>query len=231
MTGMEVPMHMRFKAVMFDLDGTLLDTIEGVACLVNHALDRLGYPQHSIQTYRKLVGGGIKNLINDSLPSGKRDAENIKDCLDIVFANYEKYYDTNTKIYPGINELLAGLEDMNFKLVVLSNRPDKYTRELIKKYFRENLFLIVSGEVKGVPRKPDPTAALVMAKSLKLRPDEIIYIGDTDIDMQTANKAGMFAVGALWGFRSREELLENGAKLLLEHPTDLIKYIKACQSK
>lgn len=226
MTGNEVPIEKtKFNAVMFDLDGTLLDTINGIMEMINFALETMGYPKHNRETYKKIVGAGIEFLVRDALPEKERNEATIKKCLSIVLSNYSNYYNNNTLIYPGISELLLKLKDMNYKLVVLSNRPDKYTRQLVKEHFPVHFFDHVSGAKPEFPNKPDPSVALSIIRDLKLDPSNFLYLGDTDVDMKTAINAGMFPVGVLWGFRNKEELLSNGAKIILEHPEELIKFL------
>lgn len=216
---------MKYKAVLFDLDGTLLDTIEDLANSVNSVLSRYGYPAHSLNEYRFFVGNGLRNLVLKALPTNERSEANIDRCLDELREEYGKRWAEKTKPYPGVPELLDSLTANGIKMAILSNKADNFTRQIISTLLPDWRFEVVYGERPSVPRKPDPTAALDIARSLGISPSEFLYLGDTDVDMKTANAAGMYAVGALWGFRPKEELIANGSKVLLEKPTDLLKLL------
>jgi phosphoglycolate phosphatase len=136
---------------------------------------------------------------------------------------YSKHWADNTKLYPGIPELLSALQERKIPTAVLSNKPDEFTQIMVEKLLPDWSFRIVRGLKSSMPKKPDPAAALDISRELRIPPCQFLYLGDSNIDMQTANSAGMYAVGALWGFRTAEELLENGAKALIENPQDVLK--------
>ena len=213
---------MKFKAVLFDLDGTLLDTIEDLADSMNAALERLGFPTHSVQAYKYFVGDGVKELALRALPESHRDEATVTRCIAAMREEYGQRWAVKTHAYPGIPELLDALARIGMKTAVLSNKPDDTTKMVVAKLLPWWRFDLVMGQRASVPRKPDPTAALAIAKSLEIAPGEFLYLGDTSTDMKTAVAAGMFPVGALWGFRTADELKASGARVLLERPADLL---------
>ncbi|MHC4153525.1 MAG: HAD family hydrolase [Planctomycetota bacterium] len=210
---------------MFDLDGTLLDTLLDIANSVNAALTAFGFPTHPTDDYRYLVGDGRDCLINRVLPKSGLDDRIVSDFSTVVTAEYAKRWAENTKPYPGVPEMLAALEESALRKAVLSNKPHEFTRITVEKLLSGFSFDMVQGMTPSVPRKPDPAAALQIARQLQVSPSNILYLGDTNTDMQTANGAGMFAAGALWGFRTADELLGSGAKVLLEKPLDVLSLL------
>jgi phosphoglycolate phosphatase len=205
------------NAVLFDLDGTLADTLADLAHAVNHALATLGLPLHPVAAYRHMVGDGARTLIRRALPADRQDlAEN---ALALMRAHYDTHCFDQTRLYPGIPELVATLQ---VKLAVLSNKPDEFTKRMIAHYFPANPFAAVRGHVAGTPLKPDPTVALQIAADLGIPPAHWLYLGDTNTDMQTARNAGMYPVGVLWGFRDRAELVAAGARQLIAQPAELL---------
>jgi len=216
---------MTFKAVIFDLDGTLLDTIEDLADSMNSVLAKNGYPVHDIEAYKYFVGDGVRNLVQRALPEDKRSPEEIDRSLAAMQAEYAERWANKTVPYPGITGLLDGLAEKGLRCAVLSNKPDASTKQIIDKLLSDWTFYPVFGERQGVPKKPDPAGALEIAHILGVRPEECLYIGDTGVDMKTANDAGMYAVGVLWGFRKKDELLENGAKVLVKEPSEILKLL------
>jgi len=218
---------MGFKAVVFDLDGTLLDTIEDLTDSMNAALAAMGFPGRSIEEAKRMVGDGLDVFVRRALPDEARDdpraAARLKEHMR---SEYGIRRAVKTKPYEGIPALLEALGRREIPTAVLSNKPHQETVILIKKYFPGAEFRAVLGAREGVPPKPEPSAALEIARDFGLRPGEIIYLGDTNTDMQTAGAAGMFAVGALWGFRSAEELKSHGARVLLEKPLDLLSLLQ-----
>lgn len=215
----------KFQAVLFDLDGTLLDTLADVANATNAALQRLGFPAHPQDAYRYLLGGGMETLVRRALPEGSHDEATIKKCHDAIIAEYDVRWAENTRPYPGIPDLLAELDRRGIARAVLSNKPDAFTRKTVDKLLPGFHFEIVRGAVPEVPVKPDPAGAIRIARELGIPPGQFIYLGDTDTDMQTAAAAGMFPAGALWGFRTAEELAANGAQALLSTPLDVLKLV------
>lgn len=218
---------MQFKAVLFDLDGTLLDTVEDLADAMNASLHHYGFPVHPVDKYRYFVGEGMERLTWKTLPETCRSDENVRQCLAKMKEIYGEHWGDKTHPYKGIEDLLAGLESRGLPMVVLSNKPDDFTQVIMAKYFPGYKFKAIFGARPGVPRKPDPTAALDIARDMGIAPGDFAYLGDTNTDMVTAVAAGMYPVGALWGFRDEPELVQSGARIVLAHPVELLKYIDA----
>lgn len=210
-----------FRAVLFDLDGTLADTLADLANAVNHALTTLGLPPHPVPAYRYFVGDGARNLIHRTLPADRQDL--LEPALALMRAHYDAHCFDETKLYPGIPELVTALHRRGLKLAVVSNKPDEFTKRMIAHYFPANPFSAVRGHLTGTPLKPDPTAPLQVAAALGIPPAQWLYLGDTNTDMQTAVKAGMYPVGVLWGFRERAELAAAGARRLIAAPSELLQ--------
>lgn len=214
---------MKYKAVVFDLDGTLLDTIGDIANPVNIVLKRYGYPTHEISAYREFIGDGIGQLVYRALPSDVAESALYNKILADAWHEYQIHLNRSTVPYAGIYELLDGLAAKDIKLNILSNKAHEFMAEVVDHYFANWDFEMVIGARRGLPLKPDPYSLLEIIEELKIDPSECVYVGDSDVDMQTATGAGAYAVGVNWGFRGREELLANGANLVIEHPTELLK--------
>ncbi len=216
---------MKYKAVIFDLDGTLLDTIDDLGDSMNSVLERHGYPVHDLGAYKYFVGNGMRNLVKRALPEDKRDSASIDQGLMEMRGEYTKRWADKTRPYPGIPSLLNALTEKGIKLAVLSNKLDRFSKDIVEKLLPDWSFYPVYGERDGVPIKPDPAGALEIVKILGFSPDEFLYLGDTGIDMQTAVSAGMYAIGVLWGFRNAEELVNNGADMVIEDPLEVLKLL------
>ena len=214
-----------FKAVLFDLDGTLLDTIDDLAEAMNAVLTGQGFPTHDVEAYKYFVGDGIEMLARRALPAEHRNEATIARTVEGQRREYGKRWANKTRPYDGVPELLDALTARGLAIAVLSNKPDDFTRVVVKKFLPRWEFAAVRGEGDETPKKPDPRGALEIAARLNLQPAEILYVGDTSTDMQTACAAGMYAVGVLWGFRKADELLAGGAKTLIAHPLDLLKLL------
>ena len=215
----------QFQAVLFDLDGTLLDTLADIANATNAALTRLGLPTHPQDAYRYFLGGGMDCLVRRSAPERCHDSETLAKLHEAIREEYSTRWAQNTRPYPGIAELLAGLDERGIVKVVFSNKPDDFTKKTVEKLLPDHHFEIIRGAKPDVPVKPDPAGAIRIAQQLDIAPERFIYLGDTDTDMQTANAAGMFAAGALWGFRTAEELSANGAQSLLKTPQGVLNLL------
>jgi len=216
---------MKFKAAIFDMDGTLIDTLEDLADSMNIVLKRFGFPEHEVSAYRFFVGSGMEELVKRALPEDKRTPEIIKQGLQAMRDEYKKRWKNKSHLYEGIEELLDGLKAADLKLAILSNKPDDFTRQFTDWFLSKWSFDLVVGARPNVPKKPDPTAAIEIARHFGVLTEEVCYFGDTSIDMQTASAAGMYPVGVLWGFRSAEELIESGAKMLLTKPSVLVDWL------
>lgn len=216
----------KFKAVLFDLDGTLLDTLEDLANSMNVILKAHGMKTFPANDYKEFLGLGLEGLIKCVIPDDKFNEEIADEFLACMRVEYGKRWAEKTRPYPGIPELLDELQKIGLKLAVLSNKADEYTKVIIAKLLPNWHFHIVRGLTDDYPPKPDPASAINIARELKIKPEDFIYLGDTNIDMQTANAAGMYAVGVLWGFRTAQELKENGAKILIESPLQVLDLLK-----
>ena len=217
---------MSYSAIIFDLDGTLLNTIDDLANSMNIVLEQHGFPVHPIEKYKYFVGNGMDNLTRKVLPPKCTDENFIKTFLEEFQNQYNKTWHTCTKPYPGIEKLLENLEARGIKMSVLSNKTDQFTQIIIDYYFGLKHFDFVYGARIGVPKKPDPTAALEIARGSNIQPSDYLYLGDSGVDMQTANAAGMYALGATWGFRKTDELIEYGVKKLIYDPIEIIDLLR-----
>ena len=216
---------MQFKAMLFDLDGTLLDTLADLADSVNMVLKGQGYPEHDTGAYRYFIGDGVEKLVERALPEKHRNIETLTSVVEAVRAAYAVNWNKKTKPYNGIAELLKRGRARGLRMTILSNKPEEATRKVVSHFFNGINFEVVRGARADVPKKADPAAALEIARQLHIPPADFLFLGDTGVDMQTAAAAGMYAVGALWGFREAEELLRDGARILVAQPGDLIAWL------
>lgn len=211
-----------YKCAIFDLDGTLFNTLTTIAYYCNETLKKYGFEPIELEKFNHIVGHGAWDLINKIFA--------LRDCTDEAlikeaFVYYNGMYDANvtykTTVYDGIPELLSFLRDKGLKIGVLSNKPHFATNLICDELLGENFFDICNGQREGFPRKPDTTVLLSMMKEFGAAPEETLYLGDTSIDMQIGKKAGAFTVGVLWGFRDRKELAENNADMIISHPDEI----------
>lgn len=217
---------MDYEAVLFDLDGTLLDTLDDLGDSMNAVLAARGYPTHPIGSYTAFVGDGVQNLVRRSLPAeaGNSDAI-VNELVPLMRSEYSLRWAAKTRPYDGIPELLDGLSVRGLRMAVLSNKPHPATLEVVAHFFPRWKFDATLGARPDVPIKPDAGAALEVCRQLGVPPEAFLYLGDTDTDMLTASAAGMFPVGVLWGFRSAEELLSSGAKVIVSRPADVLSLL------
>ena len=213
---------MRYRAVLLDLDGTLLDTLEDISNAANRVLATQEFPTHPLNIYRELIGEGAARLITRVLPEENRDADTVQTCLEAYLDDYGQHWNIKTKPYKGIPEMLDALVARGLKLAVLSNKPEEFTQKCVRELLKNWIFDVVIGTSDRIPSKPCPVGALEIADRMSILPEEFLYLGDTGVDMRTAIAARMFAVGALWGFRGREELQREGARLLIEQPLEIL---------
>ncbi len=217
---------MRYQAVLFDLDGTLLDTLADLAEASNRVLAGRGLKPYPVEDYRYFVGNGVRHLLECILPRPLREKEEeIEAAIAAFQQEYAKNWQEHTKAYQGIAELLDYLSANGYRLAVLSNKPQHFTELCVHTLLADWHFDSVLGQREGIPRKPHPAGALETARVLDLPPSAILYAGDTGVDMRTAQQAGMDAVGVLWGFRDAEELRATGAELLAQTPQELIRFL------
>jgi phosphoglycolate phosphatase len=216
---------MEFKAVIFDLDGTLLNSLEDITDSANSVLSTHCFPTHKADDYKIFVGSGISELMTRALPEEERDPDTVDDYVKEYREEYGHNWNAKTKPYAGIAAMLDELVSRKIKLAVLSNKLHAFTKQCVDKLLPRWKFNIVMGLQNDIPPKPDPASALQIAKQLNIDPPHILYVGDSDIDMKTAVSACMHPVGVLWGFRTKEELQKNGAKTLIEKPQELLALI------
>lgn len=209
------------KAFIFDLDGTLIDSLADIAESINRMLDARGYPRCQQEVFKQMVGDGMEKLVERALPEDVRNEALIKVCVEEYRAHYDTLWNAQTRPYPGIVEMLKTLQARGMKLGVISNKAHRFTVPMTEHFFGADVFDHILGQRTEVPRKPAPDGAHEMAAFLGLRTDEMAYVGDSGIDMQFAKSSGMRAVGVRWGFRSEAELIECGADVLLSSPAEL----------
>ena len=217
-------MKIDFKAILFDLDGTLLDTLTDLANSMNAALEQLGLAVHPVEAYLKFVGDGVETEARRALGEAADDPEIFSRCLVIAKQQYAEKYLENTAPYDGIAEMLDELEGRGVPKAIFSNKPDEFVQLIVDKLLGKWSFAAVRGLDENTPHKPDPSAAIEIAEKLGAESEQILYVGDTNTDMQTAEASGMYAVGVLWGFRGAEELKANGAQVLIEKPGELLRF-------
>lgn len=215
---------MQADSIIFDLDGTLLNTLEDIVQSSNEVLRLMGYPAHPKEKYPHFIGGGLKNLMGQIIPKDV-DRAVIPKCCDHFNAIYQKNWKRNCYPYQGINDMLAALTAKGIKTAVLSNKPHAFTISFVDEYFKKGQFEVVYGQRSGVAKKPHPQVPLEIAKILRTSPGRCLFVGDSGVDMQTATNASMIGVGVSWGFRPVEELAANNAEVIIDQPKELIDYV------
>ncbi|SNR22890.1 HAD family hydrolase [Flavobacterium sp. ov086] len=215
---------MKFKGIIFDLDGTLVNSLEDISDAMNTVLTDLNYPTHTYDTYQYFIGSGLRNLVSKALPAYNNTDEQIETCFENMITEYREICTFKTKPYNGIVELLDHLTTQDFKLAVFSNKADELTKKIAAEIFPDYFDAAIGLSTESL-KKPNPFEAIQISKNWNLKPEEIIFIGDSDIDMLTANNANMFPVGVSWGYRTEKELIESGAKVVLNSPLDLMQIV------
>lgn len=216
--------HSNYQTIIFDLDGTLIDSLTDIAVAANRALAAFDFPRHPEKAYRFFVGDGLavlaKRIVPDNTAAAKagKVAEKFKHF-------YEQNWDQSTRPYPGIMDMLKLLAVHPIHLTVLSNKPDEFTHIYVERFFPEIPFKIVFGNRPSIPKKPSPAAALEIARALKCEPAQCLFVGDTDVDIKTGKAAGMATMGVTWGFRGRAELEIGGADYIIETPHQLTDHV------
>ncbi len=211
--------------VIFDLDGTLLNTIDDLAFSANYALQALGYPTHDATTIRSFVGNGINKLLERSLPEGEKSHDNIMRMRSVFIPYYDEHNADFSAPYEGVVELLATLQSKGIKLAVASNKYQAATEKLVAHYFPEITFVKVFGQRDEVPIKPHPAVVFEIIKSVGVNEEDVLYVGDSGVDMQTAMNAGVDAVGVTWGFRPEAELQAYPSLGLIDKASELVRYV------
>ena len=215
---------MMYNTVIFDLDGTLLNTLEDLTDSVNYALGKFGYPLRTIDEIRRFVGNGVKVLMDLAVPKGT-SAEDTAKCLEVYRKHYSENLQNKTGPYDGIPEMLNNLKEMGIKLAVVSNKYDSAVKALCKDYYKDYIQVAI-GESQGVAKKPAPDSVFAALKELGATQEEALYVGDSDVDVHTAHNAGLKCVGVTWGFRNREILKAEGADYIIDKPEELLQYFK-----
>ena len=213
------------KLVIFDLDGTLLDSLADLADSCNYLLRNYGFPEHPLDSYRYFVGDGIHKLVERVLPKDKRQMDFVEQFFQEMVAYYDIHKADKTMPYYGIVKTLETLQQQGIMLAVASNKVNKAMMPLMEHYFPTIKFTAVLGQREGIPVKPHPQIVYDILQIADVRPEEALYVGDTDVDMDTAHGAGLKAVGALWGYRDRQELTEHHAEYIIERPEELLELI------
>lgn len=214
------------KAVIFDLDGTLVNSLADLAISTNYALTKFGFPPYELEDYKYLVGDGMVKLIERAIPDDKLNDQTFKDVFDCFMGYYRKHYLENTKEYDGISDLIENLTADGYKLAVVSNKADEMTKVIVSKLFGDKTFNAVTGKRDGYPTKPDATLTLKIINELGVTPKECVFVGDSGMDMATAVNSCSVPLGVTWGFRSTDELLRNGARHLANTPQEVFNIIK-----
>ena len=214
------------KGIIFDLDGTLADTIKDLRTAVNAMLTKLGYPNRSLSDVTKFINNGAKELIRRSLP---RDVQNVEFILESAIRIYEeeyaKCYCEKTQAFGGVDSMLMDLKGMGYKIGVLSNKQDNFVKDIIYKLFDRKIFSVVMGQ-SSLPPKPNPASALLVAKTMGVKSQKCIYIGDSDVDIKTAFNAGMKQISVSWGYRDEEFLKKSGASHIAKTPDEVVEMVK-----
>lgn len=213
------------KGLVFDLDGTLVYSIEDIADSMNKVLEAHNLKTYDYETYKVFVGNGLRKLCERALGDAYQKGEKFEAIFEELMNTYADNCVNKSCLYPGISDLLTSLKDKGLKLAVLSNKANRLTQIVGASLLKEWKFDFILGEGGDIPRKPETKGVEHILSSLDLKKDEVLYIGDSGVDMQTAENANLFGIGVTWGFRSREELAENNAKAIVDKPEEILKYL------
>jgi phosphoglycolate phosphatase len=217
----------KYRAVIFDLDGTLLDTIDDIALAMNRVLESRNFEPYAVEAYKTLVGEGIEEMVRRALAPRLLAEEEVAGLVRDYRREYELCWRDHSRPYPEVPELLGELARRGVRTAVLSNKSHPFTEAMMRELLGSFRFDLIRGAMPGIPLKPDPQPALTIAHDMGVAAGSVVFLGDTKVDMHTAVAAGMFPVGALWGFRSAEELTESGAAALIVSPLELLPYFPA----
>lgn len=213
------------KGLIFDLDGTLIDSIEDICFSLNLAIKEYGYEEISVDFVRKNTGKGFRKLVEDSLPQIK-DPKLIDEITDLYTIKYSEHYNDSTDAYEGMKETLTKLQEKDIKIAANSNKKDLYTKNLMKKIFPNINFVAVFGERENIPNKPDPTTANEIVELMNLSKEEVLYVGDSEVDIRTSKNANLKSIGCKWGFRGEETLIKEGATYIIDKPIEILDVVE-----
>lgn len=214
---------MKYKAIIFDLDGTLTDTLEDLFLSVNYALRSCGLPERSLDEVRRFVGNGVRKLMERAVPTNTASIL-MEQCFEQFRAHYMIHCQDHTRLYPGVATLLMTLHAKGYRMAVVSNKLQSGVDELARTFFK-GVIDVAIGEQQGIPRKPEPDMVEAALRQLGVSKEEAIYVGDSDVDLQTASNAGLPCISVLWGFRNRDFLIAHGATILAEKPQDVLALV------
>ena len=214
------------KLVLFDLDGTLVNTLFDLADSCNYTLEHYGFPTHDIQKYKYFIGDGMPKLVENILPKDKYTDEIHKECLAFFKKRYSEHYLDKTCVYDGVKELVTALKSKGYKIGVLSNKAHEMTTIIIEELFGKNFFDVVYGKLEDYPAKPDPTLGLKVIADLGFTPDDTVFVGDSGNDAKVSVNLGCTGIGVLWGFRDEAELLDGGAKYIVNKPMEILNILE-----
>ena len=215
----------QYKAVLFDLDGTLINTLEDLAAASNHALACFGYPAQPVEKFKLYAGNGVAVMLERAMPAAEATPRRVAELKEKFLEYYSLHYADKTAPYPGVPALLQTLKAKGYKRAVVTNKVEEMARVILDKLYPDS-FDLIYGQRDGVPTKPDPTLAHMAMKALDVTPAECIFMGDSGVDIQTAVNSGAFPVGVLWGFRDEEELRENGAQRIISRADQLLSILE-----
>ncbi len=216
---------MQYKAVIFDLDGTLINTLDDLGDAVNFMLAGYGYPTFPIDDYKMMVGNGMRKLIERAMPPEHQEKAEIDAALAIFMERYNAHALDKTHAYQGVPEAVKAVSDLGLKTAVCTNKAEASAKLILEKLY-PGCFDFILGQRENLPTKPDPAGVLLVMKELGVTPAECVFVGDSGVDIQTAVNAGAFPVGVLWGFRDEKELRDNGAKEIISDPADLVSFLQ-----
>jgi phosphoglycolate phosphatase len=223
---------MRVAAVVFDLDGTLLNSLEDIAEAANTILESHGFPTHDVSAYRYFVGDGLRRLLQRTVPEPCRDDVPLIERMTAEFTElYQRTWNIQSHLYEGVPDMLQQLAKRDIAMAVLSNKPQEATKRCVDYFLSGHRFAAVLGQQENRPPKPDPTGVREILQALKVNPHDCLYLGDTAVDMQTARGVAMTPVGASWGFRERDELARAGAKVIIDHPRELLELVNRAEGR
>ncbi len=213
------------KAVLFDLDGTLANSLSDLANATNYAISKFGFPERETEEFKYFAGDGMPKMIERALPENDKNTDNVNKVMPIFLRYYGEHYCDNTKAYAGMPELIDELKGKSIMVAVVTNKNQAMAEKVVNKLYGDRFDLIL-GKREGIPAKPDPTAALIAMETLGVKPDECVFVGDSMMDVMTGVNSGAYPVGVLWGFRKKDELISGGAKSIIDNPKELLEIIE-----